>query len=117
MKKLFLTALFSFLLAAGACAQCFRLTGCDSWVEDEPIFASRVCGRTATLVVIAPDDVDELVIYWGDRHRTVATRPLPVVLSHTYPFAHEYMVRVKTIIDGEGINYINDPALIVEIDE
>ena len=54
-------------------------------------------------------------IFWGDRNKTEASVPLPVVFAHTYDSTlNWFKLRVKVLTPDGYINYTRDPALFIE---
>ncbi len=85
MKKMMVfTIVFTLLVSTLAWAQCFRLSGCDGWPKDEPIFAHQMSGGDILFVAVFPEEVKSITVYWGGRDTSSYSAPLPVVLSHRY---------------------------------
>ncbi|MEW6290394.1 MAG: PKD domain-containing protein [Thermodesulfobacteriota bacterium] len=61
-------------------------------------FTTAVTGTAVTLHAAFPADVQRVYVYWGDRSRSVYTRPAADVMSHTYAVGRKsYNIRVQTI--------------------
>ncbi|MCK9294661.1 MAG: PKD domain-containing protein [Desulfobulbaceae bacterium] len=61
-------------------------------------FTTSITGTAVTLHAAFPAGVQRVYIYWGDRLRSVYSRPATDVMSHTYAAGHRiYNIRVQTI--------------------
>ena len=107
MKKLWISLLLVLFIPSSVFAQCFRLSGCAGWVHNVPVLANQIQDNILSLVVIAPDDIEQFTVYWGDRSHDIYTIPLPVVVEHKYKYTgFDHSLRV-TMVDkfGEETNY------------
>jgi len=81
-------------------------------------FVTTVEESTAIISADVPEDITQLVVFWGDRARSEYSFPFNESVEHTYNRSGKYRLRVQAV-DNEGniFNYTsrNNSNLIVEI--